>query len=152
MLSLPTNGHRTSIYQNIKLCTQILDKSTTAAGTQAKNGPRVTDETLAERLVRLMEGQNLDATSLAEKAGIQRQRIYDVLHGRTKNPTAEFIDKVADALGIPYKYLLYGEIKGERGTGVADLREDMLDTVMRWAGALNRLEQELPKRPPERGD
>ena len=99
-----------------------------------------------------MNSQNLDGTSLAGKAGIQRQRIYDVLHGRTKNPTAEFIDKVSDALAIPYKYLLYGEIKGEQGTSVADLREDMLDTVMRWAGALNRLEQELPKRPPQGGN
>jgi len=107
---------------------------------RAPQNAEVAAETLAERLAVVMRAQNLDATALASRAGVQRQRIYDVLHGRTKQPTADFVDRVAEALGISYRYLIRGVEDSEAST-VAALREDMIETVMRWAAALNRIER-----------
>lgn len=56
-----------------------------------------------------MERAHTNARELAEKAGVGRSFVYDVLSGKSANPTTHKLAAVAEALGVSVSFLLYGE-------------------------------------------
>ena len=64
---------------------------------------------LVERLRIAMERAQTNARELAEHAEVGRSFVYDVLSGKSLNPTTHKLSAVADALGVSMSYLLYGE-------------------------------------------
>ena len=67
------------------------------------------NQALVERLRIAMERSHTNARELAENAEVGRSFVYDVLSGKSLNPTTQKLAKVADALGVSMSYLLYGE-------------------------------------------
>lgn len=64
---------------------------------------------LIERLRVAMDRVHTNARELAERADVGRSFVYDVLSGKSLNPTTHKLSAVADALGVSLSYLLYGE-------------------------------------------
>lgn len=68
-----------------------------------------TNEALVERLRTAMVRAEINARELAEQAEVGRSFVYDVLSGKSTNPTTHKLAAVAKALGVNVSYLLYGE-------------------------------------------
>ena len=68
----------------------------------AKNSALVT------RLKKEMSKNNINARKLAEKAGLGQSFVYDILNGKSSNPTSKNIEAIAKALGTSVSYLLSG--------------------------------------------
>lgn len=85
---------------------------------------------LREKLYRLKEARKLTTESLSERSGVPRGTINKLLTGETRNPTAQTLRKLAEALECPLEELLGkpSEIPGvrrlsepERPAGSCDL-------------------------------
>lgn len=70
--------------------------------------------TLAERLQGRIKQLGLNPGRLAELAGVNRSFIYDILRGRSENPTLERLAKIAAVLKVEPSWLTsgLGEIEG----------------------------------------
>lgn len=75
---------------------------TQEARTQTHNSPLVT------RLRSQMIRKGLNPKTLAERANVGRSFVYDILSGRSCNPTSGKIASIADELGVSMQYLLNG--------------------------------------------
>jgi len=98
-------------------------------------------EELGDRLKRLMKAEGHTPTTLARKARVGPtgpQRIRDVIAGRSKDPGVYFMDALADALGVSLKHLIHGEAQAPSTT--AELREDIVERTMLWAGMIHEIE------------
>lgn len=69
---------------------------------QAHNSP------LVSRLRAQMVRKGLNPKTLAERANVGRSFVYDILSGRSCNPTSGKIASIADELGVSMQYLLNG--------------------------------------------
>lgn len=67
------------------------------------------NQALIERLRIAMERAQVNARELAENAEVGRSFVYDVLSGKSLNPTTHKLSAVANSLGVSMSYLLYGE-------------------------------------------
>ena len=67
------------------------------------------NQALIERLRIAMERAQVNARELAETAEVGRSFVYDVLSGKSLNPTTHKLSAVANSLGVSMSYLLYGE-------------------------------------------
>ena len=73
------------------------------------------NQALVERLRIAMERSHTNARELAEKAEVGRSFVYDILSGKSTNPTTQKLASIAKVLGVSMAYLLYGEESwGER--------------------------------------
>jgi transcriptional regulator with XRE-family HTH domain len=72
------------------------------ANTQIHNSP------LVSRLRSQMIRKGLNPKTLAERAKVGRSFVYDILSGRSCNPTSGKIASIADELGVSMQYLLNG--------------------------------------------
>ena len=70
--------------------------------TQNHNTPLVT------RLRTQMIRRGLNPKTLAERANVGRSFVYDILSGRSCNPTSSKIASIAEELGVSMQYLLSG--------------------------------------------
>lgn len=61
---------------------------------------------LREKLYRLKEAMNLTTEALSEKSGVPRGTINKLLRGETRNPTAQTLNRLAEALECPVAELL----------------------------------------------
>ncbi len=61
---------------------------------------------LIERLRGEMRRAGYNARSLAERAGVGRSFVYDILSGKSASPTMNKLQAVADVLGVSIPYLL----------------------------------------------
>lgn len=75
---------------------------TQEAKTQIHNSP------LVSRLRSQMIRKGLNPKTLAERAKVGRSFVYDILSGRSCNPTSGKIASIADELGVSMQYLLNG--------------------------------------------
>ena len=75
---------------------------TNEADTKTLNTP------LVKRLRAQMVRKGLNPKTLAEKAKVGRSFVYDILSGRSCNPTSGKIAAIADELGVSMQYLLNG--------------------------------------------
>lgn len=53
--------------------------------------------------------RGMTPSGAAEKAGISRGRISDLKTGKSETMLASTVKKLADALGVSFEYLMYGE-------------------------------------------
>lgn len=67
------------------------------------------NQALIERLRIAMERAHTNARELAEKADVGRSFVYDILSGKSANPTTQKLAAIAKVLGVSMAYLLYGE-------------------------------------------
>jgi phage repressor protein C with HTH and peptisase S24 domain len=61
---------------------------------------------IANRLKTIMQERGVNSTDLARKADVKATFIYDVLSGKSANPSTVKLAKVAESLGINLYYLL----------------------------------------------
>ena len=64
---------------------------------------------LIGRLRIAMDRVQTNARELAENAQVGRSFVYDILSGKSLNPTTQKLAAVAETLGVSLSYLLYGE-------------------------------------------
>lgn len=65
-----------------------------------------TNALMVERIKEQMKKTGISARELAEKADVGRSFIYDILSGKSSNPTTKKIAAVAGVLGVSVPYLL----------------------------------------------
>ena len=70
---------------------------------------------MAARLKARCQQLGLNAGQVAELVGVNRSFVYDIMRGRSEHPNLERLDRVAEALKVERKWLLYGlgEVEGE---------------------------------------
>lgn len=66
------------------------------------------NHTMADRLKARCRQLGINAGQVAERAGINRSFVYDIMRGRSENPNIERLDLVAQALGVERNWLLHG--------------------------------------------
>jgi transcriptional regulator with XRE-family HTH domain len=57
------------------------------------------------KIIELLTEKGWSQYKLAKTAGIANSSLYDILSGKIKNPTADKIKAIADALGVNVNYL-----------------------------------------------
>lgn len=55
-----------------------------------------------------MADSNINAHELAERANVGQSFVYDILSGKSRNPTIEKLTAIAHILGVSPLYLMYG--------------------------------------------
>jgi len=60
---------------------------------------------LITRLKEEMQKNNVNALELAEKAGVGATFVYDILKGKSKNPTSKKLLSIAEALNVSLSYI-----------------------------------------------
>lgn len=65
--------------------------------------------TIGERVTQAREAANLSRAELGRRVGISRSAISQIENGTTKSPSAENLEKIADATSVPTKWLLSGK-------------------------------------------
>ena len=65
------------------------------------------DQIMIKRLKEQMRISGLNARQLSLKANVGKSFIYDILSGKSTNPTTKKIQAVADALGVSLPYLMH---------------------------------------------
>jgi transcriptional regulator with XRE-family HTH domain len=63
---------------------------------------------LVSRLKAQMVKKGLNPKTLAENALVGRSFVYDILNGKSTNPTSSKLSAIADELGVSVQYLLSG--------------------------------------------
>lgn len=63
---------------------------------------------LVARLKTVMIKKGLNPKTLAEKANVGRSFVYDILNGKSANPTSSKLTAIAEQLGVSVQYLLSG--------------------------------------------
>jgi phage repressor protein C with HTH and peptisase S24 domain len=66
------------------------------------------NKALVARLKSLMLHSGLNARALAEEAGVGRSFVYDILSGKSTNPTIRKLSAIAEVMGSSVEYLLHG--------------------------------------------
>ncbi|WP_038559489.1 XRE family transcriptional regulator [Neorickettsia helminthoeca] len=61
---------------------------------------------MAYKIRKRMEELGINARELAEKAGVGKSFVYDILNGKSKNPTSKKLDSISRELGISISYLI----------------------------------------------
>lgn len=71
---------------------------------------------LVSRLKSLMEETGINARELAERAGVGRSFVYDILSCKSGNPTTQKLSAIAEVLGTDVNYLLSGAVDAKKLT------------------------------------
>ncbi len=66
---------------------------------------------IIKRLKTEMDRVGINARELAERANVGRSFVYDILSGKSENPTTKKLSAIADVLGVNVLYLLGDEKK-----------------------------------------
>lgn len=74
----------------------------------------------------LMAEKGLNAVTLAEKAGLNRNAIYDILKGKSGSPRLHTMHAIADALGVSVGQLLIPR-SGEKVKAALTAQIDEMD-------------------------
>lgn len=80
---------------------------------------------LASRIKAHMLRKGLNPKTLAEGAKVGRSFVYDILNGKSTNPTSSKLTAIADELGVSVQYLLSGvhQIMGSKQREWSDVVE-----------------------------
>ncbi|MBO1578186.1 helix-turn-helix domain-containing protein [Bacillus sp. XF8] len=68
---------------------------------------------IGERIKRLRLQRGISLTELAEKAGVAKSYISSIERNLQKNPSIQFLEKIANVLQIPVDTLLHDETTSE---------------------------------------
>ena len=77
--------------------------------TQGMNKSAV-DGLVARNIQGVMDERGLKAEGLAEKAGLNRTAIYDILSGKSASPRLQTLEKIASAAGVDLYRLTVGPL------------------------------------------
>ncbi|ACT69461.1 helix-turn-helix domain-containing protein [Neorickettsia risticii] len=61
---------------------------------------------MAYKIRKRMEEIGINARELAERAGVGKSFVYDILNGKSKNPTSKKLNSISRELGISISYLI----------------------------------------------
>ncbi len=89
--------------------------------------PLIQINPIADRLMHAMRTQGLSSAEIAKRAGVKTSFLYDILRGKSTNPSTIKLAQVAHALGISLAYLA-GNMEGELDN-VADIKTADKDYV-----------------------
>lgn len=65
-----------------------------------------TKNVMAYKIRKRMKEIGINARELAEKAGVGKSFVYDILNGKSKNPTSKKLNSISKELGISISYLI----------------------------------------------
>ena len=65
---------------------------------------------IGERIKRLRLQKGISLTELAEKAGVAKSYISSIERNLQKNPSIQFLEKIASVLNVPVDHLIHDEI------------------------------------------
>lgn len=70
---------------------------------------------LAQNISRLMEERGINAPELAERSGLNRTAIYDILSERSQSPKVKTAAQIARALNVPISdlFLTAEQVEGQ---------------------------------------
>lgn len=71
---------------------------------------------MVNRIKQRMTEIGINAKQLAEKADVGKSFVYDILNGKSKNPTSNKLSSISKHLGIPLSYIM-------------NIEEDAIDTT-----------------------
>lgn len=86
------------------------------------------DNLLVWRLKKEMKRAGINARELSERANLGRSFVYDILSGKSSNPTTRKISAIADVLGVSMLYLVNGtsndnDVRQNSGTNFIEIQE-----------------------------
>ena len=84
---------------------------------------------LAKRLKIEMDRKDLNARELAELAGLGSSLAYDILSGKSTNPTTKKLSAVAKVLGVSVLYLMHGEESSNESGALLSFRQKAAELV-----------------------
>ncbi|MBQ4874590.1 MAG: helix-turn-helix domain-containing protein [Rickettsiaceae bacterium H1] len=64
---------------------------------------------MVNKIKQRMSEVGINAKQLAEKAEVGKSFVYDILNGKSKNPTSNKLSSISKHLGIPVSYLMNGD-------------------------------------------
>lgn len=64
---------------------------------------------MVNKIKQRMNEVGINAKQLAEKAEVGKSFVYDILNGKSKNPTSNKLSSISKHLGIPVSYLMNAE-------------------------------------------
>ncbi|AWB45861.1 transcriptional regulator [Paenibacillus sp. CAA11] len=67
-------------------------------------------ENLGQRIQRIRMAEGCSLSELAEKSGVAKSYLSNVERNIQSNPSIQFMEKIASALGTSVAFLLYGEL------------------------------------------
>ena len=72
---------------------------------------------VSQQIAVRMKAKNISITSLEREAGLKTHSVRNILRGKSKRPSAEILQAVADVLGCSVRDLLTGQglFHGEKG-------------------------------------
>ncbi len=70
--------------------------------------PSSANRAMIARLRTIMEKRGINARQLAERARVGKSFVYDILSGKSANPTSHKLAAVAEVLHVSVQYLLHG--------------------------------------------
>lgn len=88
---------------------------------QRENGNNI-NRPLVARIKSAMIKKGLNPKTLAEKSKVGRSFVYDILNGKSGNPTSAKLTAIADQLGVSVQYLLSG-VYAEGADAKSDVAE-----------------------------
>ncbi len=88
---------------------------------------------LAEKLLKLRQDKGQSLQAVADAVGASRAHIWEVETGRTKNPSLDFVRRLADHYGVSVGWLV-----GEMVEGNADQEAAVLYRTFRSLSPQNR--------------
>lgn len=71
---------------------------------------------ISDNIARLMAEREMNAAQLAEKAGLNRTAVYDIIAARSQSPKVKTVSSLAAALGVPISDLFFttGQVEAQR--------------------------------------
>jgi phage repressor protein C with HTH and peptisase S24 domain len=82
---------------------------------------------IAQRLKQELKNGDLTASSLAKQAGVKTSFLYDILNGKSVNPSTLLLARVAEVLGVSINYLIGG--KDERNNAASAISYVTIPTL-----------------------
>jgi phage repressor protein C with HTH and peptisase S24 domain len=81
------------------------------------------ENTLVERLKHAMDVKGINSRELAKQAGLGQSFVYDVLKGKSNNPTVRKITAIAQVLNVSVSHLMHGDDMQEKTEGMVSIPE-----------------------------
>ena len=78
-----------------------------------------------DKILLLLDDKGWSKYKLAKKAGIPQSSLHDILSGKIKNPTAERLKAVADALGVSVDDFFDDEVQIENKKTDKSIEENL---------------------------
>ncbi len=90
-------------------------------------GKSAVDSLVAKNIQDVMLERDIKAEALAEKAGLNRTAVYDILSGKSASPRLQTLEKIANAAGVD----LYRITVGPLNAALDPVERKIVDQIVR---------------------